>query len=343
MSSLMNLIRNENMKIYRRPRTWAMIGILILAVAFMGGVMKWDSSRNDGPAPMPQQNAQTQEQPGGQAEAEKYDEAWAQDLAQQNARLQEQLNRTAEMGEEQREWMTEQIKLNQYYLDHGINPHDLTLWSYVDNSAALILLITLLTVIVAADMIAAEFSWGTIKLLLVGPASRTKVMLSKYISTMIFALMLLLICFAAAFAAGALLEGFGGINLPHLTIGADGAVHEGSMISHSLRVYGLSIVSLLMYVTMAFMISAAFRSSSMAIAFSLLFMLLGNTLTMLLSGYSWVKYLLFPNIDLSQYMEGSQPLRPEMTLGFSIGMLAAYYVVFQLVAWLLFTRRDVAA
>lgn len=339
----MNLIRNENMKIYRRPRTWAMIGILILAVALMSGLMKWDSSRNDGPVPMPQQNEQSQSQPGGQSEAEKYEEAWAQNLARQNAEWQAELNRAPEMDKDQREWMTKQIKLNQYYLDHGINPNDLTLWNYVDSSASLIMLITLLTVIVAADMIAAEFSWGTIKLLLVGPASRTKIMLSKYISTMTFALMLLLVCFAAAFAAGALLEGFGGINLPHLTVGADGAIHEGSMISHSLRVYGFNIVSLLMYVMMAFMISAAFRSSSMAIAFSLLFMLIGNTLTMLLSGYSWVKYLLFPNIDLSQYMEGSQPLRPEMTLGFSIGMLAAYYVVFQLVAWFLFTKRDVAA
>ena len=321
MSSLANLIRNENMKIYRRPRTWAMVGILILAIAMMGGIMKWDSSNNPG------DNAST----------------WAQNLERQNTAMQNELNSSNGQGDEQREWMTKRIKLNQYYLDHDINPNELSLWSYVNNSVALIMLITLLTVIVAADMIAAEFSWGTIKLLLVGPASRTKIMLSKYIATMIFALLLLLVSFAAAFGVGALLEGFGGLDLPNLTVGADGVVHEGSMFANSLQGYGFSIVSLLMYVTMAFMISAAFRSSSMAIAFSLLFMLVGNSLTMILSGYTWVKYLLFPNIDLAQYLDGSQPLRPDMTLGFSIGILAAYYVVFQLVAWLLFTKRDVAA
>lgn len=318
MSSLANLIRNENMKIYRRPRTWAMVGILILALALMSGVMKWDASKKD-------------------------HTDWKQDLSQQIVSMQSNLDKDPNMDQDQRAWWTEQIKLNQYYLDHDLNPRAMTPWSYVNSSASLIILVTLLTVIIAADMIAGEFSWGTIKLLLVGPASRTKVMLAKYIATMMFALLLLLVSFAVAFGIGSVLEGFNGLNLPHLAVGADGVVHEGSMIVNSLQKYGYSVVSLLMYVTMAFMISAAFRSSSMAIAFSLLFMLVGNSLSGLLSGYQWVKYLLFSNIDLTQYLDGAQPLRPEMTLGFSIGMLAAYYVVFQLVAWLLFTRRDVAA
>jgi ABC-2 type transport system permease protein len=53
--------------------------------------------------------------------------------------------------------------------------------------------------------------------------------------------------------------------------------------------------------------------------------------------------LLFANIDLTRYLAGNDPIRPEMTLTFSIMMLVAYYVLFQLVSWLLFTKRDVAA
>ncbi|RKP51332.1 ABC transporter permease [Cohnella endophytica] len=317
MSSLKQLIRNENMKIYRRPRTWLMIGFLVVVLLIMGGVMKWDESRSSS-------------------------SDWKQHLTEQNAQIQMDLQQNKAVDAESKKWQTNTIKMNEYYLDNDINPNKLSLWDYVDNSASLIMLVTILTVIIAADMIAAEFSWGTIKLLLVGPASRTKIMLGKYVSTMVFALLLLLISFAVAFGIGSFLAGFNGLTLPHLTIGADGIVHEGSMIVNSLQKYGYAIVSLLMYVTMAFMISAAFRSSSMAIAFSLLFMLVGNTLSMILSGYGWVKYLLFSNIDLTQYLEGSHPLRPEMTLSFSLLMLAAYYVVLQLVAWLLFTKRDVA-
>ncbi|QHT62228.1 ABC transporter permease [Paenibacillus lycopersici] len=312
MSSLSKLIRNENMKIYRRPRTWIMIGILILAIGLMSWAMVWDASGRD-------------------------HTGWQQQLTEQNASLQQNI----QQHPDEKERFENAIKLNDYYIAHDINPNELSLWSYVNTSASLIILVTLLTVIIAADMIAAEFSWGTIKLLLVGPASRSKIMLSKYISVMGFALLLLLIAFAAAFAAGGILEGFSGLSQPNVTM-TNGVIHEGSMIVNALEKYGYAVVSLLMYVTMAFMISSAFRSSSMAIAFSLLFMLLGNSLSGFFHEYDWVKYLLFSNVDLTQYMEGSSPLRPEMTMSFSILMLVAYYVVFQFIAWLLFTKRDVA-
>ncbi|RED83344.1 ABC transporter permease [Cohnella phaseoli] len=318
MSSLGNLIRNENMKIYRRPRTWLMIGFLVLAIGLMSGLMKWDDSRSS-------------------------PDNWQQSLTQQNVQYQKQLAEDKNMDSDYKEFITDKFKINEYYLAHDMNPYALSLWDYVNSSASLILLITILTVIVAADMIAAEFTWGTIKLLLVGPASRSKIMLGKYISTMMFALLLLILAFVVAFAAGAALQGFDGLAHPHLSVGADGLVHENSMIVNALQKYGYAVVSLLMYVTLAFMISSAFRSSSMAIAFSLLFMLVGNTVTMLLSRYEWSKYLLFANTELSQYLPGNSPIRPEMTLGFSITMLAAYYVVFQIVAWTLFTKRDVAA
>ncbi|MCU6711385.1 ABC transporter permease subunit [Paenibacillus sp. J5C_2022] len=318
MSNFIGLVRNENMKIYRRPRTWVLIAVLLMSVALMSGVMKWEENRTD--------------QIG-----------WEQRVSGYVEELQQYIAEKEDIGEEERTMLENEIKLNQYYLEHDRNPFALTHWEYVQNSAGIIILVTLLTVIIAADMVAAEFTWGTIKLLLVGPASRTKILLSKYAVTLTFALMLLLLCFASAYLAGGILEGFSSASEPRVTVDASGIVQEGSMLAHALQTYGYSVVSLVMYVTMAFMISAAFRSSSMAIAFSLLFMLLGSTLSALLSKFEWSKYLLFSNIDLTNYLEGGTPLRPEMTLSFSITMLLLYYVVFQVTAWLLFTRRDVAA
>ncbi|WP_197256569.1 ABC transporter permease [Paenibacillus dendritiformis] len=209
--------------------------------------------------------------------------------------------------------------LNQYYLEHDMNPYEITLWSVVNVSANLLVLITLLTVIVSADMLAAEFSWGTIKLLLAGPASRTKILFSKYISTILFAFALLVFNFTLSFALGGLLEGFGDLSRPALTVDPSGTVREGSMLWSVIQLYGLKAVELIMYVTMAFMISAAFRSSSMAIAFSLLFILLGNSIVSMLSKYEWVKYLLFANVNLSQHVNGT-PIRPDMTMLFSVSV-----------------------
>lgn len=317
MSSFVNLVRNENMKIYRRPRTWAMVGILILAVALMTGIVKWDESRS-------------------------VSRDWKQNIAQQNEQIRQHLETEgASLSPDAKQRAEHELKLNEYYLEHNRNPEQSTLWDVVNNSAMLLVLVTLLTVIVAADMIAAEFSWGTVKLLLIGPASRSKVMLSKYTATLGFALFLLIVCFLSAFGLGVLFYGTEGLVQPYVTIAADGRIQEGSMLLHLLQSYGFKVVELIMYVTFAFMVSAAFRSSSMAIAFSLMFMMLGHPIVQILSQYEWVKYLLFANVDLSQYVSGT-PLRPDMTMLFSIGILLAYYAVFHFIAWLLFTKRDVA-
>lgn len=268
---------------------------------------------------------------------------WKSDLQQSVQGTKQEIANMPKEKYEQRQWMEEWVKKSEYAIAHDINPNEETLWGVVNNSASMVILITLLTVIVAADMIAAEFSWGAVKLLLIRPVSRSKILLSKYISTLQFALLLLILSFVVSFALGAITEGFGGLGHPDLYIGSDGTVHEQSMLMNALQKYGLNVVMLLMYVTFAFMVSAAFRSSSMAIAFSLLFLLIGNTIVGIFQKYTWIKYTLFANVDLSQYLNGSSPIRPEMTMGFSIGMLLAYFAVFQLVSWLLFTKRDVAA
>ncbi|MNY55445.1 ABC-2 family transporter protein [compost metagenome] len=97
-----------------------------------------------------------------------------------------------------------------------------------------------------------------------------------------------------------------------------------------------------MYVTMAFMISSAFRSSTMAIGFSIVGMFAGNILLEALHRFDWSRYLLFANTDLTQYLSG-RPYQNGMTLAFSIVVLAVYFLVFNLISWLMFTRRDVAA
>lgn len=319
MSSSIALIQNESMKIYRRPRTWVMFIVLVGALVLMNVLMN------------------TVAKPPAVGENE-----WRQRVEQS---IQENKKTVASMSDSEApfvEYLKESIMINEYYLEHDINPFTRTLWGTMNDLAVLISLVTLLTIIVAADMIAAEFSWGTIKLLLIRPVTRTKIWLHKYIATLLFSLVLLFVMFIVSFILGGISEGFGGISQTDVYIGSDGLVHQRSMLITVLQTYGFQIVSLIMYVTFAFMISSAFRSSAMAIAFSLGLMLVGNSVVMMFSNYDWVKYILFANINLSQYFTG-MPLRPDMTLGFSIIVLAVYFIVFHLISWLFFNKRDVAA
>ncbi len=313
---MVNLIANENMKVYRRYRTWAMIGGMI-AIVIIASFFDWYYDRKE--ADTPWQTKVT-------ADVAHYEKVLAD----------------SKMDEDNKSWAQEQLAISKYRLEHDIAPEDGTMWSGINGAATLVMLITLFTVIIAGDSLAGEFSTGTIKLLLIRPASRLKILISKYLSMIMFGLLLLIILFVVSLIVNGILYQFDSTGLPYLTVDSHGVVKEHNMFGHLWQTYLLNGVSTIMFVTLAFMISSAFRSSAMAIGFSIFLLFAGMLMLEIFHPYAWSKYLLFANLDLSQYLDG-QPYQEGMTIGFSIAVLAAYYIVFNLVSWLAFTKRDVAA
>ncbi|MDF2963297.1 MAG: family transporter [Paenibacillus sp.] len=215
-----------------------------------------------------------------------------------------------------------------YAMDAGVNHA----FPFLGMSTNLTWLVFIFSVVIAGDSVASEFTWGTIKLLLIRPATRSKILAAKYISVFMFLLTLLFVLFIASYFVGLMF------------FGVSGTVTEENALINILRAYGLKWIDLLMSVTLAFMISAAFRSSSLAIGLSMLLMFTASSVVYLLVAfkYKWVKYLLFTNTDLSPYFLDGKPPIEGMTLGFSVTVLIAYWILFYGVAWLLFTKRDVA-
>ncbi|MCD1258002.1 ABC transporter permease [Paenibacillus athensensis] len=314
---MFNLIRNENMKVYRRPRTWLLIGILIFVVLF-SSFMEWYYDQKDAAT----------------------EGSWQQEISEQKADFVKMLAEP-KLNPENRKHFEERIKVIDYQLEHNIHPEDATMWDGTNNSAELIILITLLTVIIAGDSLAGEFAGGTIKLLLIRPASRLQILLSKYMSMILFGLLLVVILFVVSTLFNGLLYRFADFNLPLVQLTENGQIVEKNMFANLWQTYLLNGVSTIMFVTLAFMISTAFRSSALAIGFSIFVLFAGTLLMQLLQPYAWSKYLLFSSIDLSQYLNG-RPYQEGMTLTFSIAVLSVYFLLFNLISWLVFTKRDVA-
>ncbi|THF74714.1 ABC transporter permease [Cohnella fermenti] len=205
-------------------------------------------------------------------------------------------------------------------------------------------LITIFTVVKAADSVAGEFSTGTIKLLLIRPWSRSMILLSKFVALLLFAVVQMVLLFVVTWGINALLFG--------VNSDASGIIPSGSPLAgHSVWGYvGLMYLYLfiaqLMIIAVAFMLSSAFRSGGLAIGLSIFVLFSGSIITGLLSltDKAWVKYVLFANIDVTSYLNGSTPLpNQDMTLGFSLAVLAGYFIVLNLISWLVFVKRDVAA
>jgi ABC-2 type transport system permease protein len=314
-----NLIKNEWMKIFRRPGTYVMVAILVISIAIVGFVVRY------------QQNGMDVSE----------DTKWEQVLQEENNALKQQMNQSRTKFEKQ--YFKKEIAINDYRIKHHISPREkYSVWSFVKDSSQLIVLAGLFIIIVAAGIVASEFNWGTIKLLLIRPINRTRILLSKYLTVLLYAIFMLAILFVFSTVLGAILFGMPDEAVSYLNYN-NGQVTEQNIVVHLLIYYGLSSIDMIMLVTMAFMISSVFRNSSLAIGFSLFLMFTGGQLTTLLAmKFTWAKYLLFANTDLMQYVEGT-PLVEGMTLSFSVLMLLAYFALFQFLAFFVFKKRDVAA
>lgn len=316
---MIELIHNEWMKIFKRPGSLVMITILVLTVVIFSAVVKSEYSGTNTAV----------------------DKNWKQNLTQENTALKGQLDNKGSGID--RQSLRKKMLINKYRLAHNIPPEtNYHIWDFVNNASQLILLTGLFTIIISAGIVSSEFQWGTAKLLLIRPISRTKILLSKYLTVLLFALFMLTILFVLSTIIGAIL--FGLPDHTSIYIGYfNGKVAEQNMVVHLLLYYGMSSINMLMLATMAFMISSVFRNTSLAIGLSLTLMFTGSTLTQLLGmRFSWAKYILFANTDLTQYFDGT-PIVTGTTLSFSILMLMIYFFVFQILSFYVFNKRDIAA
>ncbi len=312
----MKLIWNEQIKLYAKKATWVMFAVLLVIAIGGGLITKFFGTESD---------------------FKEYGDNWQTELQEENAQL------TAEMQDEEfGGFMNDMIIAeNSYHLENNIKPQPYDGWEYVLENSFLTSVISLFTIIVAAGIISNEFKWGTIKLLLIRPISRTKILFSKYVSVLIFALTMLVFLLLSSWLVGALLFGLNGLNPMVVQDMMPGYAHN-DVLGEIAKSYGFSIVTLVMMATFAFMISAIFRSSGMAIGLAIFLMMAGNAIVAFLSQYEWSKFILFANTNLAQYTNGMEPMIPGMSMTFSIIVLLVYFAIFLGAAWAAFTKRDVA-
>lgn len=335
MNNLLKLIFNEQVKIFVRKSTWAMFIILAILVIGAGFIIKFsDDHRTD-----------HYDQDTWQAEIEAENEAYLKEREEYEKKMEEDedgYHIPPSMG---------RYEENLYYLEHDIKPVKFGAWHFTHETKVLLSFLSLFTIIIAAGIVSSEYRWGTIKLLLIRPISRSKILLSKYLSILVFSIVTAIFLFVISFLTGAVLFGFEGELNPYgFTMDSFNSVTgEGNaggsvfipLVNDVLAGYGYQMIILVMMATFALLISTVFQSSSLAIGLSIFFMFAGNSIILFLIDYPWAKYILFANTDLSQYVHNDL-LIEGMTRQFSIGVLIVYYVIFMVISWLVFTKRDVA-
>ena len=314
---MLKLIQNEWMKLWSKKATWIMTSLLVLAILGMFGLTKWIDTMND------------------------YDEQdWEKNVQSELTYTEEDLSNPG-VSDSDRERIESQQKVLEYRLANSIEPLDgNSRESLIMNSSTVVgAIVVLLTVIVAAGIVASEFTQGTIKMLLSRPVKRWKILTSKYMTVILFGIFLMLLGFIVSIIGAFLLYQSG--NGAELVWNGKEVV-EVSAWGKGLYMLLLSFGNVFVTATFAFMIGSVFRSSSLAIGLSLFIYFMGSTLVMLLAKYEIVKYIVFTHMDLTIHETDFQIVEG-ITMQFSLAVLAVYVVIFLFISYTTFIKRDITA
>lgn len=310
------LVHNEALKIYKRKMLWIMLAILAAVIILMAVVTLKTAQNHDN---------------------------WKQDLRAENTSLQASMNDKSVPGNLQVD-MTPRINANNYRIEHNIPPvFSDTVFGFINSTKDIVsTLIGVFVVIIGGSIVSQEYSWGTIKLLLIRPIQRWKILLSKLIAVFLAGIFYILAGFIISFIVGSICFGFD-MGAGRYLYETGKTIHDISMGTHLLEIYGSNLIDVIIMATFAFMLSTIFKTNALAIGLSIFLSFAGPLVVTLLTAVNENigKFLFFLNTNLYQYVEGPS-LLDDTTMGFSATILAIYFIIFLVISFLIFGKRDVA-
>lgn len=309
---MLSLFANEWMKIFNKKHTWIILFLTIVITAGFSITTQIDHSNN---------------------------KDWHTETRNEIQRLQQQLQ-TEDISDMMKRKLTNDLQLSQYRLDHQIPPITNSPWKSIIHNSGLIETAILFSMIVASLTVADEIASGTMKLLLIRPHSRHRILFSKYLATILFSALLLMLAFGTGYLTNTFWTGWGNIDATDLFFNQDGQIVQKNLFLQSILLFATNMIPMTMYVTIAFAISTLLHNSALSVGVSLFMMIVGNSLIELAPHFPWMKFLPFINSDVTLYFFHLPPL-PDMTLTFSISILLTYTLIINIITWMIFQQRDI--
>lgn len=217
-------------------------------------------------------------------------------------------------------------------------------YTFQNSIGTYIAIIVMVVVIVAGVSISEEFNKGTVKLLLVRPYSRTKILISKLIAVFITMIITTATILLLQFIIGGIVYGFGTYMMNVVQFDFT----TNSIITLNIFAYlGLIFICKLpifiLIGTLAFALSTLFLNSPLAVALPILGYMGSDVINMIAISYKWdwVKYFVTPNWDLSQYLFGGTPMFSGISIEFSITICAIYFAIMLVASIVSFKKRNI--
>ena len=199
-------------------------------------------------------------------------------------------------------------------------------------------------VMIAGTIVSEEFNKGTIKLLLVKPYTRNKILMSKAITTLIMIIFVIVVTLIMEILIGGVIFGFDSLSEPVVAYNFNTNTIQEMNIFANLGLQTLTqLPMIILLATLAFAISTIFSNSTLAITISLLGYMSSSIINQLAIGYDlqFLKYFVTMNWDLSMYLYGGLPYMEGMSMLLSILICVAYFLIMMIPTFIVFKKRNI--
>ncbi len=240
----------------------------------------------------------------------------------------------------------EALNTCKYYIENEINfirsnDNRSILLELLDNYELFILIFF---VMIAGSIVSDEFNKGTIKLLLVRPYRRSKILLSKFLVCIISMLLFIAIVGVAQFIIGGFIQGFESTTVPAVVYNFNTQqIETMPIILYILITLLAKLPMYILLMTLAFACSTVLNHTAVSIVIPLLGYMGTSIINELALAFDIkaILYFVTPNWDFTQYLFGHIPNFEGLQPIFSIGICLIYFAIMLVTMFTVFQKRNI--
>lgn len=324
---MINLIKIECFKMYKSKLV--IISLLVCAVAIVGFAffLKQESSSENGDLTKEEQQLR-----------ESYEKStdWREQL-----QIQMQLNKYLEniYGKDEVEAKNQIL---QYRIQNDIAPGKKnTTWDFITYCLEIIgFLIPVFTIIFSVEILIKEYSNKTAKLLFAKPYSRGSIIISKYLTSIIYAIMLSVFNFLIAFIVGGVCFSFDGLSTITV-IKFFHTVVSCSVFTKSMIYFISVLINAVVVESIAFLLGVICRTQTLPLIAVLGILMFGNMLAnkIYAAGFRIIRFSIFSNLSLSNFIDSY--VRHGYSLPLFVMSVSIHIIMFLWITIAVVKRADV--
>ena len=204
-------------------------------------------------------------------------------------------------------------------------------------------LILVFGVMIAGAIVSEEYNKGTIKSLLITPYKRTKILLSKFITTILLTILFIIFAYLMQVIIGGLFLGFGSLSNHVVEYNLKTSSIEVMSVFKYIIIYSIAnLPQILLLVTLAFAASTIIGNTALAIVITFAGVIGSSIVNLFAIGYKIdiLKYFVTTNWDFNYYLfGGTSPYGTSLV--HAIITCIVYFLIMVITSFIVFNKKNI--